>query len=77
MNKSVGTQCVKVGFLRVKYPGENIDLEKWMSKPESLYVGRVGRVFIKQADGTNQIFTYKQSKSVSYTHLTLPTILLV
>lgn len=55
------TQCVKVGSLRKEYPGEDIDLEKWMAKPNCLYVGRKGRIFIKQDDGSNKVFVYEGS----------------
>lgn len=55
------TQCVKVAALRKEYPGENIDLEKWMKKDNTLYVGRSGRIFIKDPDGTNRVFHYKGS----------------
>jgi len=58
----VKTQCVKVGFLRKVYKNEDIDLEKWINKKDCLYVGRRGRIFIKQKDGTNKIFHYKESK---------------
>jgi hypothetical protein len=55
------SQCVKVGELRKAYPAENIDLEKWMAKDNCLYVGRRGRVFIKQDDGSNKVFSYSDS----------------
>lgn len=56
------TQCVKISALRLSYPNENIDLEKWMTKSECLYVGRKGRIFIKQLDGTRKVFVYHGSK---------------
>ena len=58
----IDTQCIKVAALRVKYPRTDIDLKKWMSEPNNLYIGRAGRVFIKQKDGTNKIFVYAKSK---------------
>ena len=57
----IRTQCVKIEALRKTYLEENIDLEKWMEKENSLYVGRKGRIFIKQLDGTKKIFHYKDS----------------
>ncbi len=56
------TQCVKVDALRQAYPGEEINLEKWLLKPTSMYVGRRGRVFIKLPDNTNKVFVYEGSK---------------
>lgn len=61
MTDTVKTQCVKVAALRKVYPGEDIDLEKWMAKPNTLYVGRRGRIFIRQPDGSNKVFVYKDS----------------
>jgi hypothetical protein len=61
MEGNIQTQCVKVSALRKRYPDEDIDLEKWMSKPNCLYVGRRGRIFIKQEDGSNKIFHYPGS----------------
>lgn len=54
------TQCVKVSILRKQ--SKTMNLEKWMKNPDNLYVGRNGRIFIKQKDGTNKIFHYKGSK---------------
>ena len=56
-----GTQCVKVEALRRVFPG-NPDLEQWMAKEDSLYVGRRGRIFIRLSDGTNKVFVYAGSK---------------
>lgn len=58
----VKTQCVKVGALRKAYPRQDIDLEKWMSIENNLYCGRKGRIFIRQPDGSDKIFHYKDSK---------------
>jgi hypothetical protein len=55
------TQCVKVDALRKEYPGEDIDLEKWMAKLDCLYVGRRGRVSIKYNDGSTKVFVYGDS----------------
>lgn len=49
--------CIKVGSLRKQSGDPAIDLQKWMSDPNNLYVGRHGRIFI---DGV--IFPYKGSK---------------
>lgn len=54
------TQCVKVDALRKKY-GKDITLEKWMKDPKNMYVGRRGRIFIKEKDGS-RIFHYRGSK---------------
>jgi hypothetical protein len=56
------TQCIKVSSLRKSFPKEkNIDLEKWMEKTNTLYVGRRGRIFIGSGED-KQIFHYKDSK---------------
>ena len=50
------TQCIKIDALRKTY-SKDMNLEKWISDENNLYVGRRGRIFI---DG--EIFHYKESK---------------
>ena len=55
------TQCVKVSFLRKDYD-KDINLDRWMENPENVYVGRRGRIFITQKDGSKKVFHYPESK---------------
>jgi len=38
------------------------NLREWMADKSNLYVGRYGRIFIKEDDGTTTAFPYKGSK---------------
>ena len=38
------------------------NLREWMSDKTNLYVGRYGRIFIKENDGRTTVFNYKGSK---------------
>ena len=49
--------CVAVAELRKKYHDKSIDLRKWLSDPNNLYVGRRGRIWIN-----GEIFHYKDSE---------------
>lgn len=48
--------CVAVSELRKKYKDKSIDLKKWLSDPDNIYVGRRGRIWIN-----GEIFHYKDS----------------
>lgn len=56
------TICLKIANLRKVYKDEDINLEKWMQDDNNLYIGRRGRIFIKQKDGSSKIFHYPGSK---------------
>ena len=38
------------------------NLREWLEKDKNIYVGRSGRIFIKEKDNTKSIFHYKGSK---------------
>jgi phage antirepressor YoqD-like protein len=51
--------CVKKANLN-KIGYEN--LREWLADKKNLYVGRAGRIFIKEDDGEMKVFHYKGSK---------------
>lgn len=55
------TQCIKVAALRKKSGDDDMNLEKWMSNPNNVYVGRRGRIFIGSGND-KKIFNYPGSK---------------
>ena len=55
------TQCLKVASLRKETGDLHINLEKWMSNPKNVYVGRPGRVFIGTGED-KKVFHYPGSK---------------
>ncbi len=52
-------QCIKIVELRKK--GYD-NLEEWMKDKNNIYVGRQGRIFITNKDGSKRIFHYNRSK---------------
>src|SRR3990172_454060 len=53
------TQCLKIAELRkIGIP----NLEEWMKDDNNIYVGRAGRIFITDMNGTKRIFHYPSSK---------------
>jgi hypothetical protein len=55
------TQCLKVESLRKETKDKTMTLEKWISDPKNVYVGRKGRIFIGSGE-EKKIFHYKSSK---------------
>ena len=54
-------QCIKVGALRKVTGDPDMNLEKWMSNSNNVYVGRHGRINIHSKEGM-KVFHYSGSK---------------
>ena len=54
-------ECIKVSALRKTSKDPDINLEKWMSDPNNIYVGRPGRIFITTGI-EKKVFYYPGSK---------------
>jgi hypothetical protein len=55
--------CIKAGSLRKMTPRSYENLRHWMADPRNVYVGRYGRIFIKDPKtGETAIYHYKGSK---------------